>query len=144
HLRLAIDRPPPSHDVLNVLRGSGAPHRKQALLGLGCGHPRESPYLGVRELTARQRPGQQRQSSERSRYADAFARGARVEPHSPCQPGGARAKAIAPAFSSIELADEIEEVGGRGVEVNRKLGDLVAEAVEGKRFHGASPFSGKL
>src|SRR5207249_11550445 len=44
------------------------------------------------------------------------------------------------ALSGVELADELEEAGGRGVEVGRQLGDLVTQAVERARVHGESPF----
>jgi hypothetical protein len=39
----------------------------------------------------------------------------------------------------IELADEVEQVSGRGIEVSRELGDLVTESIERARFHDESP-----
>jgi hypothetical protein len=65
---------------------------------------------------------------------------------------GARTEAVAPAFLNIELANQIQEAGGGGVEVGRQLGDLVAQPLErgdasvsGKHsrrvnLHGESPF----
>jgi hypothetical protein len=35
-----------------------------------------------------------------------------------------------PALAGVELADEIEEAGGRSLEVGRQLSDLVTEPVE--------------
>jgi len=42
----------------------------------------------------------------------------------------AGAKAATPALAGVELADEIEQARGGGVEVGGELGDLVAETVE--------------
>jgi hypothetical protein len=44
-----------------------------------------------------------------------------------------------PALTDIELADEIEQACGRGVEVRGELGDLVAELIQRARVHGVSP-----
>jgi hypothetical protein len=66
-LGLAVHPPPAAHDALHVLRRAGAPDRQQALLGLGCGHASQRPDLGVRQLTAREGLGQQRQPAERPR-----------------------------------------------------------------------------
>jgi hypothetical protein len=72
------------------------------------------------------------------------------EADAPGEPGGAGAEAL-PAAASIELADEVEEAGGGGVEMGTELGDLVAEALElgdairvgddawGPGLHGAPP-----
>jgi hypothetical protein len=43
---------------------------------------------------------------------------------------GAGAAADPPAAPGVELADQLQEPSGGGVEVGRQLGDLVAEAVE--------------
>ena len=42
---------------------------------------------------------------------------------------GARAEAVAPAAAGVELADEIEQAGGGGLQVCGQLGDLVAQPV---------------
>src|SRR5207247_3238270 len=58
----------------------------------------------------------------------------------PGGPGRARAESSVPASAGIERADELEEAGGRGVEVGRQLGDLVTQVVERARVHGEAPF----
>src|SRR2546427_435286 len=69
-------------------------------------------------------------ASRGPRRAPARAAGAGVAPPPPRQPGGAGEKAGASAAARVELADEIDEVGGGGVEVGGELGDLVAEPIE--------------
>ena len=49
----------------------------------GFGHARERADLGVRELAASERPGQQRQRPERARHPHTLARRAEVEPAAP-------------------------------------------------------------
>ena len=65
-----------------------------------------------------------------ARDADALAGGAEVEADAPAQPVGAGAEAVAPAAAGVELADEVEQAGGGGVEVRGQLGDLVAQPVQ--------------
>jgi len=86
--------------------------------------------FGVRELAALERLGQKWQRAEGVGHADVLAGGAWGEPHAPREPGGARAKAIAPPAAPVKFADEIEQSGGGGVEVSGQLGDLVAELIE--------------
>src|SRR2546428_11729162 len=71
--------------------------------------------------------------AERAGHADTLARRARVEPDAPGQPRGARAESVAPAAARVEVAEEVEQVSGGGVEVGGQLGDLVAEAIQ---LHG--------
>ena len=130
NLGVAVHPAPAAHDALDVVRGAGAPDGQQPRLGLGRGHPRERPDLGVRELALRQCVRQKRQRPESARDPDPFTGGAHVEPDAPVQPVGARAESIVPAALQIELADEIEQVAGRGLQVDRELGNLVAELIE--------------
>jgi len=44
----------------------------------------------------------------------------------------------------VELADEIEQVGGRGVEVGREGGDLGAQLIECVHVHASLPSTGRL
>src|SRR5882762_905839 len=60
---------------------------------------------------------------------------ARVEPDAPGQPGGARAEPVAPAAVRVEVADEVEQMSGGGIEVGGQLGDLVAEAIQKVGIH---------
>ena len=129
-LRLAIHAAPAADDALDVLGGAGAPDGEQALLDLRRRHPRESADLGVRELAARECLGQPRQRGERARHAHLLASRAQVEANAPGQPLGAGAKAVVPATTRVELADEIEQAGGGGLEMPGELGDLVTQAVE--------------
>src|SRR5262245_28419860 len=125
--------------------GAGAAHREQPLFGLGRGDAGELTDFGVRELAARERLGQKWQRAEGVGHADVLAGGAWGEPPAPREPGGARAKAVAPPAAPVKFADEIEQSGGGGVEVSGQLGDLVAELIEiavGRSTqHGESPFS---
>jgi hypothetical protein len=56
--------------------------------------------------------------------------GAGREPHAPREPGGTGAKAVAPAAARVELADEIEQARGGGVEVRGQLRDFITESIE--------------
>ena len=80
--------------------------------------------------------GQPRQRAERARHPHVLAGGARGEPHAPGEPGGAGAEAGVPALAGVELADEVEQAGGGGVEMRRQLGDLVAEPVQIRGLQG--------
>ena len=83
--------------------------------------------------------GQERQRAQGARHADLLPGGAEVEPHPPAQPVGAGAEPVAPAPAGVELADEVEEASGGGIEVRRQLGDLVAQAVQLRdAFRGGS------
>ena len=138
-LGLAVDASPAAHDALDVLRRAGAADRQQALFRLGRGHAGQRPDLGVGELAARERRRQLRQLLQRACHADALARRAHVEAHTPGEPVGARAEAVVPAVAGVELADEIEEARGGGLEVHGELRDLVAELVERAWRHGGPP-----
>ena len=129
-LGLAVHSPPAADDELDVLGGAGAADREQALLGLRRRDARQCTDLGVRQLAAGEGLRQARQRTKRARHADVLACGARLESDAPRQPVGARAKAIAPAAARVELADEIEQVRGGGVEMSGELSDLVAEVLE--------------
>jgi hypothetical protein len=129
-LGLPVHPAPAADNQSDVLCRAGAPHRDQPLLGFGRGHASQLPDLGVRQLPAGERLGQQRQRAERARHSHVLARGAGGEPHPPAQPGGARAEAGIPTQPDVELADQVEEASRRGVEVRRQLGDLVAQPVQ--------------
>jgi len=47
---------------------------------------------------------------------------------------------VPPTLSRVELADQIEKMRSGGIEMSRRLRDLVAELIERARFHGESPF----
>jgi len=138
-LRLTVHPPPAADDPLDMVSGAGAAHREQPLLGLGRGHARQGPNLGVGELAAGEGLGQQGQRAQRARHSHVLAGRTGGESHPPAQPRGARAEACVPAIAGVELADEVEEAGDRGVEVRRQLGDFVAQLVQGARFHNQSP-----
>jgi len=59
-----------------------------------------------------------------------LAGGARQQAGPPGQPGRAGAEAAVPAAAGVELADELQQAGGGGVQVGGQLGDLVTEALE--------------
>jgi hypothetical protein len=138
-LGLPVHAPPAADDQLDVLGGTRSADREQPVFGLGRRDPRQRPDFRVRQLTAGERLRQPRQRAERPRHADVLAGGARLEADAPGQPRRARAKAIAPAAAGVELADQIEQACGGGVEVGRQLGDLIAEALEfGSRTNNRS------
>ena len=109
---------------------AGAADREQPLLGLGRGHARQGPDLGVGELAAGEGLGQHGQRAQGARHPHVLAGRTGGEPHPPGEPGGAGAEAGVPALAGVELADEVEEAGGGGLEMRRQLGDLVAQAVQ--------------
>ncbi len=139
-LGLTIHTTPAANDPLDVSGGAGPTHRQQPLFGLGSGHAGQRPHLGVRELPAGESPGQQRQRAEGVRHADALAGRARVEPHSPGEPGCAGAEAGVPAGAGVELANQVQKVRGGGLEVRRQLGDLVTQPIDlrGERRAGGN------
>ena len=67
---------------------------------------------------------------KRTRHADLLAGRAEVEADAPGQPLGAGAKAGVPAAAGVEVADEIEQAGGRRIEMGGELRDLVANPLE--------------
>mgnify|MGYP003694073261 CR=1 FL=1 len=116
-LGLAVHAAPAAHDPLDVGGRAGAPHPEQPLLGLRRGDAGQGADLGVRQLSTRERLGQQRQRAQGARHADLLPGRAQVESHPPAQPGGAGAEAGVPAAAGVELADEVEEAGGGGLEM---------------------------
>jgi hypothetical protein len=108
-LGLGVHSPPTANDTLDMLGRTGPAHREQPLFGLGRGYTGQLADLGVRELAAREGLGQERERAEGAGHADVLAGGAGGKPHAPGEPGGARAKAIAPATAPVELANEIEQ-----------------------------------
>ncbi len=131
---------PAANYPLDVSGGAGPADFQELLFGLRRRNARQRSRLGVGQLAASERMGQQRQRPERARNPHTLARGAEVEPYTPAQPGGARAEARVLAASGVELSDEIEETSSRGVEVRRQLGDLVAQLIQRGHLHGESPF----
>jgi hypothetical protein len=72
----------------------------------------------------------ERQRGQGPRHADLLPGGAEVEADPPAQPVGAGAEPVTPAAAGIELADEVEEARGGGLEMRRQLGDLIAQSVQ--------------
>jgi hypothetical protein len=56
------------------------------------------------------RSGEPRQRAEGARYAYSLARGTEIHPDAPRQPVSARAEAVVPTASAVELADQIEQL----------------------------------
>jgi hypothetical protein len=155
-LGLAIDAAPAAHDALDVSGCAAASHPEQPRLGLRRGNAGQGPDLGVRQLPAGEGVRQQWERRQGARHADLLAGRAEVEADAPAQPVGARAEPVTPAAAGIELADEVEEAGGGGLEMRRQLGDLIAQPVQfrdaaeggadGCRVdvHGEPPLMGRL
>src|SRR5207248_3422076 len=125
-----VATPPASNEPLDVGGRSGLAERQQALLSLLRGDSREGAHLGIRELAASERVSHARQCRQRACDPDALARGAKVHPDAPREPGGAGTKADVPAPAVIELTDEAQEASSRRVEMGRELGDLVTQSLE--------------
>ena len=142
-LCMPVHLPPAAHDPLHVGGRALPPHDQQSLFSLGCGHAGKRSDLGVRQLAARECLGHERQRAECVRDPDSLSRGTQVEADAPRQPLCARAEARVPTRPRVELADQVEKPRGRGVEVRRQLGDLVAQPIElcVIDFHGESPIS---
>ena len=125
-----IDTAPAPDNTFDVAGGAGPADRQQPLLRLGRGHASQRPDLGVGELATREGGGESRERLESARHANALASSAELQPDAPGQPVGARAEAVVPAAAGVELADQIEQARGGGVEVRGQLGDLMAEPVQ--------------
>jgi hypothetical protein len=121
---------PAAHDALDMIRGAGAAHRQESLFRLWRRHAGQRADLGVRQLAGRESAGEARQRAQRPSDAHALTGGARIEAHTPAQPGSAGAKAAVPALAGVELADAVEEASSGSVEVRGELGDLIAEPVQ--------------
>jgi len=122
-LGLPVHPAPAADDPLDMVSRAGAADREQPRLGLGRGHAGQGPDLGVGELAAGEGLGQPGQRAQSARHPHMLAGRAGGEPHPPGEPGGAGAKAGVPAFAGVELAEEIEEAAGRGIQMRRQLGD---------------------
>jgi len=109
--------PPAADDPLDVIGRAGPPDLEQPLFGLRSSDAGQRPDLGVRELAPGQRVSESRKRAERPRDADLLTRGAAIESNSPRQPVGTRLETVAPAAAGVELANQIQETGARGVEV---------------------------
>ena len=129
-LGLAVHAAPAAHDAFDVLGRAGASDRQQLFLDLRSGDAGEGADLGVGELAMGQGLGQAWQGPQGAGDAHLLAGGAEVEADAPGEPGGTGAEAVIPAAAGVELADEVEQAGGGGLEVRGELGDLVAQAVE--------------
>ena len=139
--RVPIHPPPPPDDSLDVRRRPRPPHLQEPALRLRRSHPGQRPHLGVGQFTSGQCPGEERQRRQRPCDPDPLASRTQIEAHPPAQPLRARAEPGVPAAAGVELADEVEQPRGGGVQVRRQLGNLVAEPVQihHRVFHGASP-----
>jgi len=136
-LGLPVHAAPAANDPLDVRGGAGPTHRQQPRFGLGSGHAGQRPHLGVRELAPGESPGQQRQRAQGVRDADALAGRARVESHSPGQPGCTGAEAGVPTTAGVELANQVQKVRSGGLDVRRQLGDLITQLIQlGGRLQG--------
>ena len=129
-LGLAVHAAPAADDALDVIRRSGPPDREQTLLCLWCRHAGQGADFGIGELATLQSPSEPWQRLERMGHPHALAGRSHVEADAPAEPGRTRAKAVVPAAARVELADELEQARGGGIEVNRELGDLIAQAIE--------------
>ncbi len=118
-LRLPVHLAPATHDPLDLGGHAGPRHAQQALFGLRGGDARQGPELGVREFPAREGLGQERQCPQGARHPDPFPGRPRVESHPPAQPGGAGAEPGVPAPARVELADQVQEARGGGLELRR-------------------------
>jgi len=66
-----------------------------------------------------------------------LAAGTQVHTDAIAQPVGTGTETMVPAAARVELADQLEQTCGGGIEVGGQLGDLVAEAIElSDRFRG--------
>jgi hypothetical protein len=130
-LGLEVDAPPRADQSLDVVCGARSGEREQLLFGLGRGGTGERAGFGIRDLTTREGGGDARQTAESARDTDPLTGGVEVGAGPPGEPVSARAaSAVVPAIARIELADELEQAGARGIEVGGELGDLVAKALE--------------
>ena len=137
-LGLPIHASPAAHDALHVRGSPGLCDCKQALFRFWTRHARHGPNFCVRDLSATESLGELRERSERARRSHTLACCAGIEPDAPREPGCARPEPVVPTAPYIELADEIEQLGGGGIEVGRPLRDFVAQAIEfsGLLHHG--------
>jgi len=121
---------PTPHDPFDVVGGPRTSDRQQPGFGFGRGHAGQRSNFGVRQLSSGKGLAEERQRPECARDSHPLSGRPRIEPYSEAQPGGTRAEAGVPSRPRVELADQVEKVRGRGVEVSGELGDLVAEPVE--------------
>ena len=115
------------------LRSTGIERQPRAsgdLLVLGRGDAGHRPDLGITDDSFLERPADQWQLLQCVGHAHLLPRRPEVESHPPPQPGGAGAEAGIPAPAGIELAEQGEEACGRGLEVRRQLGDLIAQSIQ--------------
>jgi len=112
-LGIAVHPAPGPHQALDVGGGTASGEGEQPLFGLGRGHARERPYLGVGELAAGQRRGDAGHAGQSSGDPDAFVGGMELE------------------AEGVKLADEVQQASGGDFDMRRELGDLIAQALRG-------------
>lgn len=124
-----------SAQPLQLGPGGHKRHGQQALFVFGVRHPREGPDFGVGQACGTQRFVDAGQRAQGARHPYPLSGGARVPPHPPAQPVGARAGALlVPGAAFIEAADALQQPVGGGIEVRREGGDLLGQVIV--FFHG--------
>jgi hypothetical protein len=84
--RQPIRLTPASYNALDVRRRAGPTNSEQPSLGLGRRDARQSPDLGIRQLTMLQGGGQTRQAAECASDPDALSSRPEIKPDPPREP----------------------------------------------------------
>jgi len=125
----SVEHPPASDDPTDLLGRVGAAHREQPRFILRSRDPSQRPHLGIREVTSLQGARQDRKSPQGTGDSYAFACGHDIEAHTPGQPPRTRAEAVAQDALVVELSDEREQPGDRGIDLCREARDFITEPV---------------
>ena len=130
-LGVAIHAAPGPDQALDMGGGAGPRERQQARFRLRRSHARERADLRVGDLAVRERRADERQLGQRAGRANALIGGAEVHTDTPGQPFGAGLEAVAPAAAGVELADHVQQAGGRALRSHRARGHNLAAAHHG-------------
>jgi len=119
------------HLGLDMVGGAVQRHLQQRRFVVGRRHAGHGPHLGVTDLALAKSRADRRQIGQGFRNPHPLAGGAHAHAALPVQPVRAGTDALArPAFFSIELADQLQQAEGAGIEVGGQLGDVVRQVVQ--------------
>jgi len=118
-------------DAVELGSGGVAGQLDERGLGLRRGDANQRPDLGVGELPGGEGGPNLGQFGKPLRHTEVLAAGHQAHAAAPAQPVGARLRSlVAPAFTPVELGDQLQPAAHGGRQVGGQLTDLVLEVLK--------------